>query len=299
MSIANAIANAIAGNVAGTIDGLPPPFGGGGGGGGGTPTFDLEINGLTGVGTITRTDGPGDNTGVSLNSDGTKLFIMGTNGTHEINQYNLSSPWDITSAGATPDLAVTYGVPSGETTVRAATMSFDGNYITVCGVTNDRVAMYQLTAGPWDLSGGLTTIFSALDLSTDRPYTVQWNYDGTAFYIIDGINDNLIKYTCSTPYTVATRALAGRANYPIANISFGEGGFITADERFIVYSDGATPKLVEMTTPGDVTTQTFVHNATAGFPAAGSPRGIFVKPDGSRIYCGNQGNTTDQADTNI
>ena len=299
MSIANAISNAIAGNLAGTLDGLPPPFGGGGGGGGGAPTFDLEINGLTGVGSITRNDGPGDNTGVALNSDGTKLFIMGTNGTFEINQYNLSTAWDITSAGATPDLSVSYSRPSGETTARCATMSFDGNYFMNSGVTNDRVAMFQLTAGPWDLSGGLTTIFLALDLSTDRPYHVQWNYDGTALYIIDAINDNLIKYTCSTPYTVATRVLAGRANYPIANISFAEGGLITADERFIIYSDGGTPKLVEMTTPGDVTTQTFVHNATAGFPAAGSPRGLWVKPDGSRIYCGNQGNTTDQADTNI
>lgn len=303
MAILGAVVGDIVRSIAGAIDDWEKPDAGGGGGGSGAPTFDLAINSLTSVGQITRSDGPGDNNGVWFNPDGTKLFIMGTNGVHEINQYNLSTAWDITSAGATPDVAATYGIPTGESSssIRCATFSHDGNNLFVCGNLADRIRHFTLTAGAWDISSGFTDVSNSLDLTAAgiRPYSMSFNYDGSAWYILDAVNNELHKFPLTgdpwdilTRGTLVTQSLVGITTNP-------EGGYMTPDERYILIKDGATSyALVEMLTPGDITSISDLHSTNVAFPSTGSALQPFVKTDdGAKIYAGNQNNTTDQATT--
>jgi len=304
MAIVGSIVGSITRAIPATIPDLPRPHGAGGGGGGsGAPTFDLVINDLTSVGSITRTDGPGDNAGIWFNPDGTQMYIMGINGLQEINQYNLSTAWDITSAGATPDVAVTVSPPTSESasSIRCITFSHDGNNVFILGNLADRVRHFTTTAGAWDISSGLTGVSNSLDLTGAgiRPYHISFNYDGSAMYLLDAVNNEVNKFPLTgDPWDILTRgtlvqvSLAGITTNP-------EGGYMTPDERYFIIKDGARSyALVEMLTPGDLTTLSDLHSTNVDFPATTNGLHFFVKTDdGSKVYCGNQDNTVSQATT--
>ena len=264
------------------------------------PLPDIVVNNMTNQGSITRTDGPGDNFGVVFNpGDGTQMFILGINGVNEINEYTLTGAWDLTTAGASP---VNTLIPSSApgTSVNNICMSRDGNYIFTSGVNTDRVRRSALISGPWDISGGATAADVAdVDLTADgvRPYGMDWNADGSVCYICDSINQGVHQIPCGTAWDLNSKGtIVFQSTAP--NATFPEGIGITGDERYVLISDGSTVKLFEMTTPGDLTTLTYLHDSTGqSFPSAGAPRGVFVKPDdNATIYVGNQGNNVDQAD---
>jgi sugar lactone lactonase YvrE len=90
---------------------------------------------------------------LTFNSDGTKMFMMGLAG-DDVNEYTLSTAWDISTAVFVTNFSVT----TQENSPRGLAFKSDGTKMYVVGATNDRVYQYStgstVTTGSFDLSTG-------------------------------------------------------------------------------------------------------------------------------------------------
>ena len=94
-------------------------------------------------------------TGVFFKDDGTKLYIVGLGG-DEVNEYILSTAWDITTASAN----YAFSVSGQDTSPRGITFSPDGTKMYICGDTGDDINQYTLSTA-WNLStASYTRVFS-------------------------------------------------------------------------------------------------------------------------------------------
>jgi hypothetical protein len=98
--------------------------------------------------------------GIEFNSDGTKLFILGSSG-KDILEYTLSPAYDITSASYVDAMSF-----SSEASGFILCFRFnnDGNKIFIYGSTNKAIFQYNLST-PYDVSTGSYSTYS-LDLET-------------------------------------------------------------------------------------------------------------------------------------
>ena len=98
-------------------------------------------------------------TGLAFNSDGTKLFVVGTTG-DDISVYDLNTAYDLT-AGATFDSS--FSVATEENAPEAIAFSPDGDKLYVIGTTGDDVNQYSI-----DIDNDGDGIKNSLDLDSDN-----------------------------------------------------------------------------------------------------------------------------------
>ncbi|MEP0114966.1 T9SS type A sorting domain-containing protein [Reichenbachiella sp.] len=89
---------------------------------------------------------------LDFSKDGSKMFILGASG-KDVNQYNLASPFDITSGVTFEGTSVKY---SGQiNNARTIAFSQDGKKVYILGITHDAIAQYSLTT-PFDVTSGMS-----------------------------------------------------------------------------------------------------------------------------------------------
>jgi len=135
---------------------------------------------------------------VSLSSDGTKMYITGHTG-DDVNEYDLSTAWDISTAvyGRVKGVSTWVAYPSG--------MFFkpDGTEMYLMDYTNDDVTQFTLST-PWLVTSA--TFVSQTDISNQetRPYGVAFSTDGTKMFITGIDFDSVHQYTLSTAWDITT-----------------------------------------------------------------------------------------------
>ena len=135
--------------------------------------------------------------GLTFNDDGTKMFVVGNNG-QDINQYTLSTGFDVSTASYSQN----FSVSSQETNPIAMAFNSDGTKMFVVGYTNNSVYQYTLTAG-FDLSTASysNNLLSVASQDT-APSGIAFNTDGSKMFITGATNDSVYEYTIgSTAYT--------------------------------------------------------------------------------------------------
>ncbi len=132
--------------------------------------------------------------GVSLSSDGTKMYIIGEyNDT--VYQYSLSSSWDVSTASYASKFK---DVSDEDTSPYAVIFSSDGTKMYIMGVGNDIVYQYSLSI-PWDVStASYASKFKDVSDEDTSPRGVSLSSDGTKMYIMGVDNDTVYQYSLST-----------------------------------------------------------------------------------------------------
>lgn len=162
---------------------------------------------------------------MTFKPDGTKMLFVGDQ--HDkVYAYNLSTPWDITTASYEKDFSLGVGKPY------SADFKPDGTRFWVASREPRRITEYNLST-PWDLStasSGITRAYASGELEyhthtgTGGPAgsTIQevWGMffkpDGTAMYLSVHIHDfigddaEVTYYNLSTPWDVSTATLTNR-----------------------------------------------------------------------------------------
>jgi DNA-binding beta-propeller fold protein YncE len=105
-------------------------------------------------------------------SDGTKVYILGTNN-DRIFQYNLSTPWDIITASYDNKFLF---VGAQEATARGLYFSPDGTRVFIVGDTSDTVFSYDLEV-PWDLSFTFKSLYVGVEEATPSGIALSNNLD--------------------------------------------------------------------------------------------------------------------------
>ena len=199
--------------------------------------------------------------GINFNDDGTKMFLLYQGGTHGddhtyINQYNLSTPFDISTATYAGDSArcyLDYGDDTGSGTNRVFDLEFSsdglklftvyGSGSNIGGADRDGIYRFDLTSA-YDIStctfANTTTDLDSADLQDgslagdrlganenakqkgNRSQGISFNDDGTKVFISHKATDasgtgRILEYNLSTAYDVSTLTLNTNAGIQVGS----------------------------------------------------------------------------------
>jgi hypothetical protein len=162
----------------------------------------------------------GTPTSLFFKPDGTAFYIVNDSTVDTVQQFNLSTAWDISTASYLNSFTFTQDtVPTG------LEFSPDGTKMHLIGDTNNTVYQFALST-PWDLTTTATTPTYTFSVATQEtsPSGLEFSPDGTKMYIVGSVADAILQYNLSTPWNITTavydsRLIAAAEGYPVGNIT--------------------------------------------------------------------------------
>jgi hypothetical protein len=154
----------------------------------------------------------------------------------------------------------------------------------VLGSGNDTVFQYTLST-PWSVA---TASYDSISFSVAgqdlTPSGLSFKPNGLSMYVIGSTGDAVYQYTLSTAWNVSTAtflqsfSVSSQESVPNA-VTFTNDG----SRMFVMGTTGDDVNVYNLTTPWDISTSAFVNV----FSVSGqdtSPQGIYIKPDGTKMY---------------
>jgi hypothetical protein len=233
-----------------------------------SPSYDVRNWYLTGKNFSVATQ---DATPIGLyfKDDGTRFYMAGTSN-DRIYQYDVSTPWDVSTAIFNN---VSASVATQDTSPTDLFISPDGAILFMIG-DSDRVYRYNLT-NPWDISA-ITFINSHSIVAEEaNPNGLYFDPTGTKMYVVGTTGDDVNQYALGTPWDLTTVSFVQSSSVspfetaPVA-ISFNEDG----SRMYILGATGDDISEFRLTTPWDVSTSTF-YTTGFTFPTEVSPGGLY------------------------
>jgi len=219
---------------------------------------------------------------VFFKPDGTKMFTTGTSGsTYTINEYTLSTAYDISSASFTQS----FSTASQETTPRAVWFKPDGTKMFLLGAAGDDVNEYTLSTA-WSLTSvSFVDSFSVASQDT-APTGLTFSADGTEMYTLGLVQDDVIQYTLGTAWDVSTASYT--RNLIITTVEPNPRDVQFNSDGTVMFISGKTNGLHKytLTTGYDISTATFNSSSTITPTSQPEPWGFFVKSDGTKVWVG-------------
>jgi len=219
--------------------------------------------------------------------DGLKMYVIGTTG-DDVNEYNLSTAWVVSSAV----YSTVFSISGQDTGPNGLFFRADGTKMYVLGQTNDAVFQYTLRT-PWSVAtASYESISFSVATQETSPTGLSFRPNGLSMYVVGSTGDAVYQYTLSTAWNVSTAtflqsfSISGQESTPTA-VTFTSDG----SRMFVMGTTGDDVNVYDLTTPWDISTSAFVNV----FSVAGqdtSPTGIYIKPDGTKMYITGQANDT-------
>ena len=146
-------------------------------------------------------------TGLKFKPDGTKLYFAEATGTasstYAVIEYTMSTAFDLSTASRTA--ARTPTQLNSNTNVQGVQFKPDGSKMYLSAATSNRIDQFDLSSN-WDLSSASSSTSATLDVSAKitTPSGMEFNADGSIFFVTGGGGDKVIEYKLSTPYDIST-----------------------------------------------------------------------------------------------
>jgi len=139
--------------------------------------------------------------GFTFKPDGTRLFVIGTSG-DDINQYNLSTAWDISSASFQGSASVA----TQATTPVKVRFNADGTKLFVLNSGNDTIYQYSVSPAYTTTTGALTYDNVSYSVSTQEatPLGFDFGNSGNDLYVVGPTGDNIVRYALGSAYSLAS-----------------------------------------------------------------------------------------------
>ena len=224
---------------------------------------------------------------LTFKPDGTKMFV-GDNSNGAVYEYNLSSPWDISTA--------IYSFNNYKTVVSAGTgfinenplgIAFDstGTRLYVVGLSTDRI--YQIAVGtPYTLlmtPGYAGSVSIAQEsISTD----VSFSLDGTQMYIVGTASDTVYQYALSIAWDVTTAVYANKSLSVATQETAPNALFFKPDgtKMYVLGTGTDTVHRYGLSTPWDVSTASYDNISRSVVAQTGAPTALFFGNNGLKLY---------------
>ncbi|MYH03958.1 MAG: BspA family leucine-rich repeat surface protein, partial [Cenarchaeum sp. SB0675_bin_21] len=135
-------------------------------------------------------------TGVTFSTDGTKMFVAGSEHDH-VHEYALLPAFDISTASHTRS----FNVMTWESSLNGVAFSYNGTKMFVVGSENDHVHEYALPTA-FDLTDVSYT--RSFDVSTKDgfPEGVAFSYDGAKMFVVGTVSDSVHEYALQSVYDI-------------------------------------------------------------------------------------------------
>ncbi len=256
-----------------------------------TTTFDPSTNANGGT-TIQ---------GIHFNSDGTKMWAIGSGGAGGIRylyEYDLSTGFDLTTMSYNNerlDLETFAGIDL------ARAFTFDNDYYRLyIADGNDGILTFKWgTAPPSGASPDMSTASYASNFDTANettaPMGLEFNGDGSKLFVIDESTRKIYRYSTPTAYSIAS-ASYDSVNYDFSATTTALNGFAFNGDGtsfYIVGNDygGSTPDTIfqfDMSTGYDIANASYSKQGTtnngSGSAVDNSPEKIIFNNDGTKVY---------------
>jgi DNA-binding beta-propeller fold protein YncE len=231
---------------------------------------------------------------VEFKTDGTKMYIIGAVG-DDINQYSLSTAWDISTASYEKKTA-----NLGDTIPTGLAFKPDGTKVYIVGFGNDTVYEYSLGTA-WDLATISTSASASFSVATQdgTPTALAFKSDGTAMYVLGNGNDTIFQYTLSTAWNVSTASYASKSfsaasqDNQVQGMSFKPDG----SELYVVGYTNDTIYKYSLSTAWDISTASYTSTSFSVSTQEANPSAIAFNNDGTKMYIGGLTNAVYQYST--
>ena len=195
--------------------------------------------------------------------DGAKMYVLGNTG-NDVNEYTLSTAWDITTASYVQN----FGVASQETAPAGLFFKPDGTKMYVVGDSSNAVNEYTLSSA-WDISSAsYVQSFSVSTQETD-PTDVFFKPDGTKMYVAGDSANAVNEYSLSTAWDISTSSYDQSFNIS-SQTTKPEGLFFKPDgtKMYVIYINSLA---VLQYSTGTIDIATFTYPASVDWPTNGVP----------------------------
>jgi DNA-binding beta-propeller fold protein YncE len=216
--------------------------------------------------------------GIFFKPDGTKMYVTGSSG-DDVNEYDLSTAWDITTAS----FVQVFNVRTQELSPTGLFFKPDGTKMYVTGSTGDNVYEYDLSTA-WDVSTASYVQVFSVSAQETTPTGLFFKPDGTKMYVIGAIGDDVNEYDLSTAWDVSTASYV-----QVFSVSAQERSpqdiFFKPDgtKMYVIGNSGRDVNEYDLSTAWDVSTASYVQVFSVSTQEE-TPTGLFFKPDGTKMY---------------
>jgi sugar lactone lactonase YvrE len=132
--------------------------------------------------------------GMFFKPDGTKMYIIGTSGA-DVNEYDLSVAWDITSAV----YLQLFSVNAQEGGPTNLAFKPDGTKMYVIGLSGDAVNEYDLSVA-WDVTSAVYLQNFSINAQESAARSVFFKPDGNKMYVVGSSGDTVYQYSIGSLY---------------------------------------------------------------------------------------------------
>jgi DNA-binding beta-propeller fold protein YncE len=215
--------------------------------------------------------------GMFFSPDGTRMYVIGSTG-DDVNQYALSTAWDVTTASF-----VRVSAAIGETAPTGVFFKPDGTVMYVTGTTNDTIREFSVSTA-WDVS----TITFVRDFSfaaqDTAPSDIWFKPDGLKLYMTGTINDRVYEYDLATAWNVSTASFLQSFSVAAQDTAPQAVNFTSDGTRmYVLGGTGLDINRYTLSTPWDISTSVFFNNFYIGFQEV-SPTGMFIDVSNDVAY---------------
>ena len=219
-------------------------------------------------------------TGVFFKPDGLKMYVTGTIG-DDVNEYDLSTAWDISTAVFLQFRYVGAEDPTG------VFFKPDGLKMYVVGYANDNVREYDLSTA-WDISTAVFLQLKSIGAQETQPQGIFFKPDGLKMYVVGSAGDDVNEYDLSTAWDISTAVFLQLKSIFAQDSAPNEVFFKPDGSKMYVVGDAYNQVLeYDLSTAWDISTASYLQNFSVlanGIVQETSPQGIFFKPDGLKMY---------------
>lgn len=228
-----------------------------------------DIGNITFVAGVNISDGSSQRkSGVYFKPDGTRCFCCAD--TSELSQYDLSTPWDITT------LALNYLTTSQTGSQQSITLKNDGTKLYLVNVTSNLIQAYNLTIA-WDVSVKTTAETTSIPVSARG---IDFNGDGTLLFI--STLTSIYSYSLSTAWNVSTKTLIYTKDLSADSADFRDIKISPDGINFYLPSAIQVIKQYKASVPWDVSTISLFKTETR--IQFGAILGLWLRSDGKKLY---------------
>jgi len=223
--------------------------------------------------TVDQTTGPG---GVFWKPDGTKMFVTGNNN-FTIFEYDVSVPFDVSTAVVGDDTIVTVGTQPTNTC-----FSLDGLHLYVPSNNAATIEQYDLPEA-WDLDGAVLAFTLDMPTAVSAVRSCVFRPDGLIMLVGNAGNGGRVhEFLLGEPFELSTAKVTGVIQDIPDTIPFGI--FVRNDGKKLYVNDTAadTVKEFDLFDPWNITSLQLA--STLDLAASTNSLGLFLKPDTLKFY---------------
>jgi sugar lactone lactonase YvrE len=222
--------------------------------------------------------------GLFFKSDGTKMYVTGSSG-DDVNEYDLSSAWDITTASYLQN----FSVASQEGTPTGVFFKTDGTKMYILGSSGDDVNEYDLSSA-WDISTASYVQNFSVAAQETQPSGLFFKSDGTKMYFVGEANDRVYEYNLSSAWDISTASFLQFFSVTTQETA-PRGLFFKPDgtKMYVIGYGGDDVNEYNLSSAWDISTASYVQVYSVSAQDT-DPIAVSFKDDGTKMYVMGQSN---------